>query len=528
MRLNATPVATGLGLCFVATIVAASTGIPVPVDRLAAHADLVVEGTVETVFSGVDPERGTVATYTTVAIDRTLRGPAGLREIVIRQPGGRWGERVLVVDHVASFEPDEEVYIFLEAALDGALRPVGAFYGKFSVAAGGERGAAGASRCLEPSAPALARGETPRAERVSIADLDALALTVPLERAPRAWLPRPAEWTRLERQEEPGRFAADSGTPARWEQADVDMPVDVRVATTAGNPLHDAGAARRAVARALDTWTMVPEARVVLAIEDAAPAGGPSPAAAFTGVNTVVFGDPWDDIPDPVDCAGLLAIGGYWRAAQPGRTVNGVRFFPMLQLYVIVNDGFECFFSDEDNLAEVLAHEVGHGLGFGHSSAPDALMRAAAYGGRGPRLGLDDLDAVHCHYPHQFQLVSPRGGEHWGAGTMRAVRWESSLELAADAGTVALEISADAGLNWQPISTAERNDGYYRWRVPDDVAGPLSLRVVRHSLGGWLPANYPEACSQAGTKVPISIAGSPATGESDGARPLTAKRLSSR
>ena len=137
---------------------------------------------------------------------------------------------------------------------------------------------------------------------------------------------------------------------------------------------------------------------------------------------------------------------------------------------MIFNDAFQCFLGNADNLAEVATHRLGHGLGFGHSTVPDAIMRSYAYGrnGRGPRpLGDDDRDGAHCLYPHTFALTAPNGGE---AHRFRVVHVRRDLETRARKRD---RIPARSTWSTRPtqasgriaLSTAQINDGSYLWAV---------------------------------------------------------------
>jgi hypothetical protein len=228
--------------------------------------------------------------------------------------------------------------------------------------------------------------------------------------------------------------------------------------------------------------------------------------------NIVLFNDPYDDITAPTGCSGTLAIGGYWRSGSLTSTVNGVSFYPALRLYVIFNTNFSCFLGIADNLAEVATHELGHGLGFGHSTVADATMAAYAYGNRGPRLGNDDKDAAHCHYPRPLTLTSPNGGEAWSANTVHAVTWTSPAETGPDPGTVTLEFSTDSGSSWTTLAAGEPDDGTYLWLVPDSQGPGRRVRVRRYNRVVPTPAPYPTACSQDGSDASFTIGAPPVAG----------------
>jgi len=517
----------------------AAIAVYVPPEELARSSPLVVEGVVEQVASGYDPRSGGLATYVTLEIETVHRGPADLDRVVLRELGGRFGNVVHEVDAVPAYRTGGRVLVFLEAAADGALQTRAMFFGYFEIEEPASRGPRMAVRDLGALGSIRAQ-RAPRREALPLRDLVSLAQTVPYvprrrgavtgSRAARSttgpgWSATPPELDRLrweERGDSPlpaagvlsagtatlqqrnstsneSRFAPLSlSNPTRWGQLDSGVPLQVHVQPS-GNPLGDDAAAVEAIRRAAEAWTGVPESRLTLNLGNPAydytGTHAISPADGYTGTNVVLFDDPYGDISDPSGCSGVLAVGGYWRTGAVGSTVQNVPFYPALQLYVIFNNGFECFLDDPDNLAEVAAHELGHGVGFGHSTAPDSIMRSAAYGNRGARLGEDDRDAAHCTYPHALQLTSPNGGESWETGGIAWAQWSQTAEDGTDAGRVDLEYSADGGASWATLAAAVRNDGQHAFLVPQQSSGSVRVRVVRHNLGEATWAAFPASCS---------------------------------
>ncbi len=542
---------------------AAAVSVYISPEDISARAALVIEARVAATRSGLDPHTGALNTYITLQVDYVHRGPSGLSEVVVREPGGRWGDLVHQLDAVPIYRPGERVYVYLEPAPDGALRTVGMFFGKFRLEETRVRGPLIATRDLEGQGTILGRAE--RRESLTRNDLVALTAGVPYRAADRvsrsgktdrrsaggslSWTVRPPEWERLEwddatvhawidsdpRTHEangeveiqirlsdsaaPRFVALAPGSPSRWNESDHGTPVVVHVQPT-GNPLNDDPAAINSISRALAAWTNVPQSRLHLMLGETDfnyTGQYASPVSNYSGVNVVLFDDPYEDISDPIGCGGVVAIGGYWRGASSAVPINNVSFHPILQMYVILNNNFECFLADADNLAEVATHETGHGIGFGHSSASDAIMRSSAYGNRGARLGDDDIDAAHCHYPHTLTLLAPNGGEVWSAGNTETIAWSATAEAGGDPGTVDLEYSTDGGSSWLPIAVGTVNDGSYAWAVANAAGDDVRVRVVRHALG-TLTSPYPlSSCSNDMSDNSLSITAAPPVAGSVGA-----------
>ena len=519
----------------------AAVSIYVPPERLAEMAPLIVEGTVIRTASGFDPATSSLNTYVTVAVSFVHRGPSDVTEVVVRELGGHFDDLYHDVDAVPVYRLGEGVLLFLEPGRDGALRTAGMFFGKFSLLDDDE-GLRVARREIS-GLGRIARTTPPEYEDFPAGQIEALASSVSLVSSRQSLSEsdlqtRPPEYSRLlwddveERAPDPRRepdFEPLSGSdPVRWHEADSGTAVSVNI-ERARDPLGNPQNAVDEMKRAMAAWTGVPEARLVLQAGNdnydftASNASGPSDA--YPPVSIILFGDPYNDISDPSGCSGTLAIGGYWRSGSNQKTVNNRTFWPALRLYVIFNNNFECFLGNRDNLAEVATHELGHGLGFGHSTVTDAAMRASAYGSRGARLGNDDKDGAHCHYPHTLTLSTPNGGNTWAAGSQQNILWTVTGENGADVGTVSLEYSVNGGTSWKPIASGEANDGSYTWTVPDDPSANASVRVIRPNRVSPTPAPYPSACSQDASNNPFTITAATAGTAPDGKSGSTPLRV---
>ena len=128
-------------------------------------------------------------------------------------------------------------------------------------------------------------------------------------------------------------------------------------------------------------------------------------------------------MPSPfVSCTGVLARGGFVASGDPNfpelqRKVGGVTFGRIFEGDVTFNDGLGACFGDPAFLAEVATHEIGHAIGFGHSSEnptepdpvrKDATMYFRAHNdGRGASLRQDDLAGLLAGYPTSITAVTP-------------------------------------------------------------------------------------------------------------------------
>jgi hypothetical protein len=123
----------------------------------------------------------------------------------------------------------------------------------------------------------------------------------------------------------------------------------------------------------------------------------------------ISFGDPRDEIDDPDNCGGVLAIGGFCSSGLP--EADG--FQTITAGAYVSNNGWEgCGFwsrADHRNFDEVSTHELGHAIGLGHSRESgeqagqleqDATMFwQAHFDGRGAGLRTYDIGATTALYP---------------------------------------------------------------------------------------------------------------------------------
>ena len=152
------------------------------------------------------------------------------------------------------------------------------------------------------------------------------------------------------------------------------------------------------VMAAMRAWTDVPAAALELAM---GVADGPAPSIAggvCDGASRNQFDDPFGEVQDMVACSGVLAIGGYCGDSAT-EVIGDTVFRGIREADITLNPGLATCFGAA-NVAEVVTHEIGHAIGLGHSSDPDATMYAwAHFDGRGAAIRADDAAGVSALYP---------------------------------------------------------------------------------------------------------------------------------
>jgi hypothetical protein len=445
---RALPALALLALIVLAGPAGASTVIPLTDEDLSAGADVIVRGHVARIISHADAS-GEIATYITLSVHEILKGALAVSELTIRESGGTVGDRHTWASANPQFVVGEPVLLFLDQRDDGTLRTYQFYMGKFTIVTDPGSGDQVALRGVPSQvtvlggliAPPVRAGEVARGldEFRRFIVEHAFDPTPPSVR-PRPLLPVlsasvPTEGTIEDHQE--FRFIVDPDPPSpvnpsqltpRWIQADTNTPVTIRIFASGEPAAPSLGFDQ--VRAAMRAWSRVPTSS--FRFVEGAPIAGNN-GHVTDGVSAVSFRDPLGQISNPSGCSGILAMTWTsWSGSLQGQTtVNGRTFGRMVEADVVTADGWTgCgFYENFGNFTTTMVHELGHGLGLGHSAdfssdfvnlggRSGATMNAFVhFDGRGNGLHADDRAGVTFIYPGRTLAIQIVGSGTVTSGT---------------------------------------------------------------------------------------------------------------
>ncbi|HXH38918.1 MAG TPA: PKD domain-containing protein, partial [Thermoanaerobaculia bacterium] len=408
--------------------VASATTIVLPTDeQLIRKSPVIVEGTV---ISSLPVLRGEgIWTETRLAVDRTLKGDAA-GELTIREVGGEIDGRITKIFGTPVYTPGERVMAFLTPTPRGDYQTIDLFVGKFSEqpAANGRRllvrdDAAGDVALLDASLQPIVTTNVQRdatafesyvTDRVAGRDADnGYGVANPVLARDLAPAVSGSTSGRIIK---PDFTLISEGTVYRWNLFDTGG--SAKWYSFGTQPGYSGGGVTE-IQEGMNAWNSYTAAKISYVYAGAG-SGTPGGLSAPNGVNEVLFNDPNQEISGTFNPAtgGVVGEGGFngvsgtmtWTGPF---NADGTHTTQTYQAYVIsegnltIQDGVTPQAGiSSTTLAEIVAHEFGHTLGFGHSADTTALMYASVSGG-GPVLRTDDQLAARWLYPSGSSTTPP-------------------------------------------------------------------------------------------------------------------------
>ncbi|HEY0160800.1 MAG TPA: PKD domain-containing protein [Thermoanaerobaculia bacterium] len=466
-----------------ASVAMHATTIVLPTDeQLIAKSPVIVEGTV---VSSTPVERnGSIWTDTVVSVARNVKGRTP-ETITVHELGGIVGERVTRIYGTPVFTAGKQVLLFLEPSPRGGYRTIDLFVGKFEraqtlsgqrlwlredytndatlldadfqplAARNVQRDAAGFDAFVAERLAGRAGRKNYGIENPSIAPEKKTAARGVTSNFTLIDEPNLYRW-----------FRFDTGDSAAWYSG-------------GAQPGYSGGGVSE-LQTGMAPWNDYSSAKIFYTYAGTR-TGSFGGMDKPNGVNEVLFNDPLNDISGSYNpsTGGTVGIGGFngvqsqrnWTApftADPTHTAGAYKYWNIVEGNLVIQDGVTPSNGISSNeLAEIIAHELGHTLGFGHSADNKALMYSFVTG-LGPALRTDDQLAARWLYPNG--VVDP-GPEVPAA--------PSGLEGSASGSSI--------NLSW--TDNASNEQGFYVY-VNNQAAATLGANASSATLSGYGAGTY--------------------------------------
>lgn len=348
------------------------------------HADLVVVATV--VDSKAREAAGRdVFTDSRLQVEEVLKGSLAGDTLTITQLGGFANGHGIVVPGSATYTPGERVVAFLRKSPDGSYVTAFMGLGRFRFAAqkngrevlvrDGDGIEVDADDAFDPKpakefVDAIRAGDPDRVPKVLIKS-DAVPEKVATHASAASYVVTSA--------------AGAGGFPLRWKNCESPCNISFTI-----NQVHPVVNTTNGLTAALDAWTNDPNSFVNL---QAGGIGGDT-GRTNDGQNDIVFN--WDGSNPHSSCESAKGCGiVYYNGPPFTHTFDGSTFNDIESTDVLIHQSI----TTQSAFEAVLAHELGHGLGFRHSNAgtpssTNAIMNSTTPTNTGATLRAWDKEAL--------------------------------------------------------------------------------------------------------------------------------------
>jgi hypothetical protein len=326
--------------------------VPEPAE-MARSADAIVLARVDSIRSVAAFDGSTIETEIVLQVIEGWKGAIAGDRIVVREVGGRVGEDQQWIFGAAEYQVGEIVVAHLVEDEGGVVRTLHMGLGKSTVDIA-ETGELTLSRLRADGRKERVRLQHLRGEldRAGVKPLGRRLKRSPLAQASVASAPL------LGRAQANRRFHLLGDPGARWFRA----PLQVWGALTGDRKLGKS-TSNRIIQNASAAWDEQPGSELDLIYAGERQSAG---WACNDGFVSIAYNDPQNQISNPNGCGGgALAIGGFCMSGSP---FGSSPYHEIVSGSIVVADGWgSCWFWNESNLSEIMTHELGHTLGFGHS-----------------------------------------------------------------------------------------------------------------------------------------------------------------
>jgi len=179
-------------------------------------------------------------------------------------------------------------------------------------------------------------------------------------------------------------YFSSNGMNMRWSTFDSGGSIGIRAEARGDLSILDGGF--RLVQESMELWMGISLNGVNLFYDGTEAVSFDCETGGNSRPGIIIFNDPCSEL-DP----GTLAVGGPTYSGT--HTFDGVSWITIQGWLVVVNDGSGNL--GDTGYRQMLAHELGHGLGFGHVDDPNALMN----GGCCHSPNATDIRCVRYTYP---------------------------------------------------------------------------------------------------------------------------------